>query len=63
MPKNGLSLNLFKNKELGFNVKGYVRKSFMRVNDFKLLKKSPLKFSFRLDKGCYASIILNELLK
>jgi tRNA pseudouridine13 synthase len=49
--------------ELGFKVKGSERKAFMRVNDFRVLSKNPLKITFRLRKGSYASIILNELCK
>ena len=57
------SIKDFKIPELGVRIPGSERKCFMRVNDLKFFEKNFLKLNFRLDKGCYASIVLNELLK
>jgi tRNA pseudouridine13 synthase len=53
----------FDMKELRLRIKGSERKTFMRVNDFRVISEKPLRMVFRLDKGSYASIVLNELCK
>ena len=58
-----IATNDFNINELGVKAAGFERKSFMRVNDLKTFEKKDLELNFRLDKGCYASIILNELCK
>lgn len=46
-----------------FNAGGEKRPAFMKVNDFKVLKRNPLTVSFSLRKGSYATIVLNEIMK
>ncbi|MBR9678959.1 MAG: tRNA pseudouridine(13) synthase TruD [Nanoarchaeota archaeon] len=58
-----ISTRDFNIPELRVKVAGFERKSFMRVHDLRVSEKEDLALNFRLDKGCYASIILNELCK
>lgn len=60
-----LELNIFKDKGLGLKVKGSLRKVNLnyRILNLSNLGADTVKFSFWLEKGCYATTFLREFCK
>ncbi len=60
---SGVSAGDFRKLSKYINSAGEMRNAFMNIKGFKILGKKPLKVSFSLRKGSYATILLNELIK
>ncbi len=59
-----IPVSFFKMRKIRFlRIKGSSRASFMRINDFRVLRENPFKLSFFLGKGSYATVLLDELMK
>jgi len=64
LTKEGVEPKNFKLKEINkISSKGKKRQAFMKIYEFKKISEKPLVITFKLKKGCYATIVLNELMK
>lgn len=62
--EEGVNPNMFKVKELGITLYGTLRYTPFKVYDFRYnLEYKSMMFSFRLDKGMYATVVLREFMK
>jgi len=62
--EEGVNFSMFKIKELGITLYGTLRYTPFKVYDFTYnLEGESIVFSFRLDKGMYATVVLREFMK
>ena len=63
LEKEGLMQDSFSFKTMPFlSSRGSERAFFAELKDFEVLAENPLKLSFSLGSGCYATVVLNWLL-
>jgi len=65
LEREGLELKSFRNRSLGLKVKGSLRKLQLNYRNMKYASsgEGSAKFSFWLEKGCYATTLLREFCK